>query len=99
MSFIVDPEAEIKKKDFEDNPFREMDDATGIISTDGEDIQKKAFNGAQVTALKDIVQAVSMGELTKEAAIDLIIVAFPDIGEDVARKMITSAGSIKIDAD
>ena len=99
MSFIADPEAEILKKDFEDNPFREMDDVTGISTGTDEDIQKKAFNGAQVTALKDIVQAVSAKELTKEAAIDLILVAFPDIGEAVARKMITSAGSIEINAD
>lgn len=100
MSFIDDPEAEIKKKAFEDNPFLDGAETAGAISLGGEeDIQKKAFNGAQVTALKDIVQAVSAGELTADAAIDLILVAFPDIGEEVARKMIRSAGSIKIDGN
>ena len=100
MSFIDDPEAEIKKKAFEDNPFLDDAKTAGSISLgDDENIQKKALNGAQVTALKDIVQAVSAGELTKEAAIDLIVVAFPDIGEEIARKMITSAGSIQIDGN
>lgn len=99
MSFIDDPEKEIKKKNMENNPYRETDELTGITGANGEDIQKKAFNGAQVTALKDIVEAVSAKTLTKDAAIDLIMVAFPDVGEEVARKMINSAGSIKIDAN
>ena len=100
MSFIDDPEAEIKKKAFEDNPFLDGAEVAGSISLGtGEDIQKTALNGAQITALKDIVQAVSAGELTADAAIDLIVVGFPDIGEETARKMITSAGSITIDGN
>jgi len=99
MSFIVDPEVEIKKIEQEQNPFRETGEETGLDIDGSEEIQKKAFNGSQVTALKEIVQSVSKGELTKDAAIDLIMVAFPDIGEAIARKMIVSAGSIKIDVN
>jgi len=103
MSFIDDPEAEIAKQEEEIDPFREIPGIEGVDPTaeipGGEEIQKKALNGAQITAIKDIVKSVSMGELTKSAAIDLIKVAFPDIDESVIVKMINSAGSIKIDAN
>jgi len=107
MSFIDDPESEITKMDEETDPFRDAD-KTGLLGElgeateggqGGEEIQKKALNGAQITAIKDIVKSVSMGELTKSAAIDLIQVAFPDIDKNVIVKMINSAGSIKIDAN
>jgi len=102
MSFIPDPEAEIAKKNAETDPFRTADNASmsnpGPLMSGSDEIQKKALNGAQIAAIKDTVISVSKGELTKSAAIDLIMVAFPDIGEDVVRKMINSAGSIKIDA-
>jgi len=105
MSFIDDPEAEIAKMEEEIDPFRGADEP-GLLgelgeategAQSGEEIQKKALNGAQITAIKDIVKSVSMGELTKSAAIDLIQVAFPDIDKAVIVKMINSAGSIKIE--
>ena len=101
MSFIDDPEAEIKAIEDEVDPFRnplEGDPNTDPIMDGSGDIQKQAMNGAQVTALKDIVQGVSAGTLSQDGAIDLIMIAFPDVGEETARKLIKAAAKVNIDA-
>jgi phage-related protein (TIGR01555 family) len=43
----------------------------------GEEPQKQALNGAQVTALQGMVVAVAAGELPRETAIELMVTAFP----------------------
>jgi HK97 family phage portal protein len=47
------------------------------VATPGLDVQKTALNGAQVTALKEIVQAVAAGQLPRESGVAIIIAAFP----------------------
>ena len=44
-----------------------------------------ALNGAQVTALRDIVLAVASGELPRSTATALILAAFPLTREEVDR--------------
>jgi phage gp29-like protein len=51
-------------------------------------VQDTALNGAQVTALQGIVQSVANGLLLPDSAIQLILVSFPAITEDQARKII-----------
>jgi hypothetical protein len=52
--------------------------------------QDAALNGAQVTALADLVKAVAAGELPAESAIEIIIVGFP-VDRAVATKMVNAA--------
>lgn len=55
-----------------------------------------ALNGAQVTALQTIVQAVSLDQLPAVAAVDLITVSFPQIQREVAARMIASASAFEV---
>lgn len=50
--------------------------------------QETALNGAQITALQEIVLAVGARELAPEAAVQLITVGFPTVGEERARKIV-----------
>ena len=51
--------------------------------------QDTALNGAQIAALRDIVQAVAAGEIPQDTAVELIIVGFPAIGRDAARSIVS----------
>lgn len=62
-------------------------DASAKVGTDGA-VQDAAFNGAQITAIKDIVLAVANGEMPKETAIALIQVGFPSIDAAKAKSII-----------
>jgi hypothetical protein len=43
----------------------------------GEAVQQTAFNGAQVTAMVDIVRAVQAGEIDRQSAIEVVATMFP----------------------
>lgn len=62
-------------------------DVSAKVGTDGA-VQDAAFNGAQITAIKDIVLAVANGEMPKETAIALIQVGFPSIDETKAKSIV-----------
>lgn len=47
-----------------------------------------AMNGAQVAALKEIVEAVGLKTLPTETAVQLILVAFPTVTEEIARAIV-----------
>jgi hypothetical protein len=47
-----------------------------------------ALNGAQITAIKGIVEAVGLRTLPPETAVELIQVGFPSISETKARAII-----------
>ena len=51
-------------------------------------VANTAMNGAQVTGLQGIVQAVADGNMPAETAVRLIVVAFPTISEVDARAML-----------
>jgi hypothetical protein len=53
----------------------------------GEDIQKQALNGAQVTSLLELLTAVSTGALPRSSAMELIVSAFPITREQAERIM------------
>lgn len=51
--------------------------AAADIAASGQDVQKQALNGAQVTSLLELLNAVATGQLPRESAIELIVAAFP----------------------
>lgn len=58
-------------------PGEEPEAPEGLDVAEGEDVQGAALNGAQVTALLDIVGQVVRGELPRQTAIEVIVSAFP----------------------
>jgi hypothetical protein len=52
--------------------------------------QDVALNGAQVTALADIVRSVAAGDLPASAAVEIITVGFP-VGREQAQAMVADA--------
>lgn len=59
----------------------------------GVDMAATALNGAQVTALLEVIAQIGTGTLTKDAATAIITSAFPTIAESVAAKMVDGAES------
>ena len=63
-----------------------------------QNVQQLALNGAQVTALVDIVEKVAAGTLPRESAVQMIVVAF-NVQSTDAEKILGSAGKgFKIEA-
>jgi HK97 family phage portal protein len=60
-------------------------------ATSGANLAATALNGAQVTALLEVLAKISDGSLDKDAAVALITSAFPTIAEDFARQMVDGA--------
>jgi HK97 family phage portal protein len=57
----------------------------------GANLAATALNGAQVTALLEVLAKISDGSLDADAAVALITSAFPTIAEDFARTMVAGA--------
>jgi hypothetical protein len=92
MSFIDDAEDEVARMEIESDPYRETGVTTGSpIGGSGDEIQKLAMNGAQVSAAQGIIQSVADGLLPRDAAVQLMVSAFPAIGIEVVTSMIDSA--------
>lgn len=60
-------------------------------STADVDMAATALNGAQVTALLDVLTQIAAGTITKDSAVAVITSAFPTIAETVASKMVEGA--------
>lgn len=61
-------------------------------------VQELALNGAQVTALSEIVRQVSAKELAPVAAKEVILAAFPQIPEAKVVRMVDAASTFKPEA-
>lgn len=61
------------------------------------DLQAQALNGAQVTAVKDILIAVSMGDMPPEAAFELISMSYPTMPQDRVKTMVQKAVANKVE--
>lgn len=59
-----------------------------VIAED--DVQKTALNGAQVTALQEVVRNVATGQISQEAAVLLIQMSFPRFTLDEIQRMIAA---------
>lgn len=57
-----------------------------------DDVQKTALNGAQVTALADLVRSVVAAELPEESAVQIVVLSFR-VSEAEARAMIRPAAN------
>ena len=66
------------------------------IPADGAPIASLAMNGAQVTSLQAIIENVTAQRLAPEAAVLMILAAFPTLSQESVRKMVASASSFKL---
>jgi hypothetical protein len=64
----------------------------------GADLAATALNGAQVTALLEVLAKVSAGLLEKPAAVALITSAFPTVSADLAQQMVDGAIALPPDS-
>ena len=62
--------------------------ADGKNVEEAENVAGTAMNGAQIASLVGIVEAVGLGTLTNEAAVQVIGVAFPTISKEQAQKIV-----------
>jgi hypothetical protein len=69
----------------EESPVLEDNGAGG--GADANQLAKQSLNGAQISSLLEIVQAVANGTLGYDSAITIITTAFP-INEETAKKII-----------
>jgi len=67
------------------------DETAPAMVAGGVDLQATALNGAQVTALLEVLAKVSAGELEAAAAVAVITSSFPTVSEDLARQMVDGA--------
>ena len=58
-----------------------------------------ALNGAQVASMLTILEQVSTGALSSEAAVVLILVSFPTVTEQQARRIVSGAGNAPAEPD
>jgi HK97 family phage portal protein/HK97 family phage prohead protease len=68
--------------------------AAGEVIDPTADLADQALNGAQVTALLEILAYVSDGRLDAAAAVSLILVAFPTVSEAEAQSIVSGAKEI-----
>jgi HK97 family phage portal protein len=60
----------------------------------GADLAATALNGAQVTALLEVLNQIAAGTIDKDAAVALITAAFPTITEALASQMVNGTNDI-----
>ena len=84
----LDPQSEYETELPEDIDETAVDDPALPVAG-GETVQDTALNGAQVTSLKEIVQAVADGSLPAESALHMIMLAFPSVSEEKARAILS----------
>lgn len=63
-----------------------------VAAAEGGNVQQQALNGAQVTAIVDILDKAALGEIPRESAVEVIVASFP-VTRDQAEKMLGSIGN------
>lgn len=94
----------LAKRDAKENPFdtsaqTQVSISNSEPSAPSEPEPEEAMTGQQITSLMGIIDQVRQGTLAPEAAILIIINAFPSIDESDARKMVDSAKKIEVDEE
>lgn len=64
------------------------------VDPNAEKIQDTALNGAQVTALLELVRSVGAGEVPAASAIQIALVAYPTVSIDEAKRMFIPAENL-----
>jgi len=98
--FNLTPEEKLELADVAENKVDKYGDAFGDDSETpdrtvekpvSEEVSKTALNGAQVTSMQGIIQAVASEQLPAEAAKLLLTEAFPAMSVDAISRMVKSA--------
>jgi len=74
----------------EDETAAGMEELSGDQTTDAGGVQATALNGAQITALLDIVARVATGEISKDTAEALVRISFPLVADEAVRMLMTA---------
>jgi hypothetical protein len=69
-------------------PIADGEGNTEEVVAETGDVQGTALNGAQISSMVAIVEAVGLGTLTPESAVQVILASFPLIAEEEARKIV-----------
>jgi SPP1 family phage portal protein len=85
-SFIADVKA-VAEEMAKNKQVPNMDTPTGAVA----DVQAQALNGAQVTALVALAQAVADNSLPPETAIGILLLTLPDLSREEAAKILKPA--------
>jgi len=64
------------------------------VEASNTDVQAQALNGAQVTALAGMLEKISAGLISPDAAVVALQVAFPTIDQDEAQQMVAAQAAI-----
>lgn len=67
----------------------------GDVFRSGEDVQRQALNGAQISSLIDIAAKVKSGEIDVDSAVGVILTAIPSISEPEARAIAGKPGNVQ----
>jgi hypothetical protein len=81
----VDPAAELKL-------IKAESEAAATAMGGGDDVQKQALNGAQITSAVEIIAQVASGQMPRDSAVQLIMLAFPNVDAAAADRILGSAG-------
>jgi len=96
-------EADSDEEDLDETDPEVIAAATGtelaVVPTGGDPVQDTALNGAQVAALQSIAVGVGDGTMAEETAVQIIMVAFPGIAEEEARKIVEPMLAIREEHD
>ena len=65
-----------------------------VLEVDGP-VSAQALNGAQIAGLLQVLEVVSLGNLSNDAAVKLLGIAFPTISKDQAQDLVKGAKEIK----
>lgn len=75
-----------------------IDGTATDVTAGGAEVQALALNGAQIASLVEIIQAVSAGTLAPDAAIEILVNAFPAIPLESIQRMVAAASSLQLPA-
>lgn len=95
----LDPMSDYDEEDERTIREEESDSETPVAEVPEEERpQDQALNGAQIMALRDIALAVGEGIMAPETAIQLIVVGFPSVGEEIARRIVDPMDGFEIES-
>jgi hypothetical protein len=91
-----EPTAEVEAADAAAAPAAAAptDAATAAVVASGASVADTALNGAQVTALVELLAQISAGTLAPEAAILVLVAAYPTIDEATARRIVSAQATV-----
>ena len=110
VSFIDNPEDELKKVKQDSEFFGSMDEALqdgepepaeepALDAPETADVQAQALNGAQISSVVEIVTMVAAKTLPEASAIEVLKVAIPSLSDEQARAIIGPAAAFEVKSE